>query len=209
MIPREGNRAMTVTSYSPLAKLIHWIMAAFVLSIIPIGLTMTRLPSGHLQDNLFEIHESFGATILALACLRVAARLIRGAPPPYEGLANWQRISSSAVHHLLYVLIFVVPLLGWAGASAYTGSPIPVYGLFTLPALLQKNQHLGETIFLFHISAAYLMTATLVLHIGAGLMHGFIERDGVLARMLPEGWGARLTRWLGGPRESPRVRRST
>jgi cytochrome b561 len=200
---------MTATRYSPLAKLIHWIMAAFVLSIIPIGLTMTRLPSGKLQDNLFEIHESFGATIRARGCRRAGVGRSRGAPPPYEGLANWQRVSSSVVHHLLYVLIFVVPLLGYAGASAYTGSPISVYGLFSLPALFQKDQHLGETIFLFHIGAAYLLTATLALHIGAGLMHGFIERDGVLGRMLPEGWGDRLTASLGGPRESRRVRRST
>jgi cytochrome b561 len=200
---------MTATAYSPLAKLIHWIMAVFVLAIIPIGLTMTRLPSGRLQDSLFETHESFGATILALACIRLAVRLIRGAPAPHAGLPRWQRIASSAVHRLLYVLIFVVPLLGWAGASAYTGTPISVYGLFTLPALFQKNQPLGETIFLFHISAAYVITALLVLHIGAAIMHGFVNRDGVLGRMLPVGWGERLTMRLGGPREGPRVRRST
>jgi cytochrome b561 len=200
---------MSAARYSPLAKLIHWIMAVFVLAIIPIGVTMTRLPQGKLQDNLFGLHESFGATILALACIRLAVRLIRGAPEPYPGLAKWQRIASSAVHHLLYVLIFVVPLLGWAGASAYTGSPISVYGLFALPALLQKNQPLGETIFLFHISGAYLLTATLVVHIGAALMHGFVNRDGVLGRMLPEGWGDRLTTQLGGPRQGRRVRRST
>ena len=199
---------MTATRYAPLAKLIHWIMAAFVLSIIPIGITMTSLPSGKLQDNLFEIHESFGATILALACLRVAVRLIRGAPPPYEGLADWQRVASWVTHHLLYVLIFVVPLLGWAGASAYR-APISVYGLFTLPPIVAENRHLSDIIFLFHISAAYLLTATLVVHIGAALMHGFVARDGVLGRMLPDGWGDRLTTRLGGPRASPRVRRST
>lgn len=199
---------MIAARYSPLHKAIHWIMAAFVLSIIPIGLTMTRLPSGKLQDNLFALHESFGATILALACIRLAVRLIRGVPAPYPGLPRWQRIVADTTHRAIYVLIFVVPLLGWAGASAYR-APISFYGLFELPPILPVNKPLAETIFLVHISGAYLLTVLLAMHIGAGLMHGFINRDGVLGRMLPEGWGDRLTTRLGGRRENPRAPRST
>ncbi|MGE5539372.1 MAG: cytochrome b [Gemmatimonas sp.] len=198
----------TTTGYSPLSKAIHWIMAAFVLAIIPIGLTMTRLPPGKLQDNLFFVHESFGATILALACIRVAVRLIRGVPAPYPGLEPWQRIAAAASHHLLYVLIFVVPLLGWAGASAYR-SAISVYGVFELPPILPVNKPVAETIFIVHIAAAYLMTAVVALHIGAALMHGFVKRDGVLGRMLPEGWGDRLTMPVAARREDRRAQRST
>jgi cytochrome b561 len=183
----------SVRCYSPLSKSLHWIMAAFVLSTIPIGLTMTRLPSGKLQDGLFGLHESVGATILTLACLRAAVRLISGAPEPYPGLSQWRRLAASATHGALYVLIFVVPLLGWAGASAF-GASISVYGLFTLPPLLPVNKPFSETIFLAHMSGAYLMTALISMHIGAALWHRFGRRDGVLARMLPERWA------IGSPR---------
>jgi cytochrome b561 len=174
--------------YSPLAKGLHWVMAAFVLSIIPVGLTMTRLPSGKAQNNLFFIHESFGATILALACLRLAVRLIRGAPGPYPGLPHWQRLAADVSHRALYVLVIVVPLLGWAGTSAYR-APISVYGLFDLPPILAANRPLSDTLYGIHMAGAYLLAALVVVHIGAALMHGFIHRDGVLARMLPAGWG--------------------
>jgi cytochrome b561 len=178
--------------YTPLAKWLHWIMAAFVLSIVPIGLTMTRLPSGKLQDNLFVVHESFGATILALACVRLAVRLIRGVPEPYPGLPPWQRLAADISHRTLYVLVIVVPLLGWSGASAYR-APISVYGLFDLPPILAANRPLSDVLFGIHMAGAYLLTAIVVVHIGAALMHGFVHRDGVLARMLPVRWGDRLS----------------
>jgi cytochrome b561 len=181
--------------YSPLSKWLHWIVALFVLSIIPVGLTMTRLPSGKLQDNLFVVHESFGATILTFACLRVAVRLIRGAPEPYPGLARWQRIAADVTHRALYVLIVVVPLLGWAATSAFR-APISVYGLFELPPILAVDKPLAETLFSIHMAGAYLLAAFVVTHIGAALMHGFVHRDGALARMLPLGWGDRLSAFL-------------
>jgi cytochrome b561 len=194
--------------YSSLSKWLHWIMAAFVLSIVPVGLTMTRLPSGKLQDNLFAVHESFGATILALACLRVAVRLIRGAPAPYPGLARWRRLAADITHRALYVLILVVPVLGWAATSAYR-APISVYGLFELPPILAVDKPLAETLFSIHIAGAYLLTALVFIHIGAALMHGFVHRDGVLGRMLPAGWGDRLSAALaerrGGQHDRPSI----
>lgn len=183
--------------YSALAKWLHWIMAAFVLSIVPVGLTMTRLPSGKLQDNLFAVHESFGATILALACVRLAVRLIRGTPEPYPGLPRWQRLAADVSHRALYVLVVAVPLLGWAGASAYR-APISVYGLFDLPPIVAANRPLSDVLFSIHMAGAYLLTAIVVVHIGAALMHGFVHRDGVLGRMLPAGWGDRLSALLEG-----------
>lgn len=193
--------------YSPLSKWLHWVMAGFVLCIVPIGLTMTRLPSGKIQDNLFFIHESFGATILALACIRVAVRLIRGAPPPYPGLPPWQRVVAEATHRSLYILLVVVPVLGWAATSAYR-APISVYGLFELPPILAVNKPLAETLFSIHMAGAYLLTALALMHIGAALMHGFVLRDGVLGRMLPAGWGDRLSAALAARRAGPRGRPS-
>jgi cytochrome b561 len=194
--------------YSPLAKWLHWIMAAFVLSIVPIGLTMTRLPSGKLQDNLFVVHESFGATVLALACLRLAVRLIRGAPAPYPGLPRWQRLAADVSHRTLYVLVIVLPLLGWAGTSAYR-APISVYGLFELPPIVAANRPLSDVLFGIHMAGAYLLAAIVAVHIGAALMHGFVRHDGVLARMLPAGWGDRLSALLEERQRGRRGRPST
>lgn len=175
--------------YSPLHKALHWIMAGFILATIPIGLTMTRLPSGNLQNRLFDLHESIGATIFALVCIRLAVRLIRGVPDPHPCLPRWQRVAAETTHRTMYALVFLLPIMGWLGSSAF-GATVSVYGLFDLPRPIPKDKPLSDVLFLIHLSGAYLLTALLAMHIGAALMHGFVTRDGVLQRMLPKSLGS-------------------
>lgn len=179
-------------AYSPLHKAIHWIVAALILATIPIGLTMTRLPAGNLQNRLFDLHESIGSTIFALVCIRLAVRLVRGVPEAHPALPRWQRIAAAATHRTLYVLVFALPLLGWLGSSAF-GATVSVYGLFDLPRPIPENKPLSDILFLLHLSGAYLLTALVALHIGAAILH-VVARDGVVQRMLPENWTLRLSR---------------
>ncbi len=171
-------------SYSSAAKWLHWLTAAAVLFAIPAGVTMSNLKPGPLQDRLYDLHRSTGALILALAAIRILVRVLGGAPEPHPSLPRWQRTVSVLVHKSLYVLIVLVPLLGWAATSAY-GAPIVVYGLFELPPLLSKSESVSKILFTLHKTFALVLAAMVVVHIGAGLWHGVVKRDGVLARMLP------------------------
>ncbi|QTL01958.1 cytochrome b [Aquabacter sp. L1I39] len=173
-----------VTPYSGPARWIHWLTALAILTVIPAGLVMMRLPSGPAQDQLFDLHKSVGFLILCLAVLRVAVRLAYGAPPPVPNRPRWQRATSNAVHHALYGLIFVMPLLGWAGSNAY-GAPVSVFGLFTLPDLVAKDQALSDRLNGAHQALGYVTAGLVSLHILAGLWHGIVQRDGVLSRMIP------------------------
>ena len=170
--------------YSGAAKILHWTMAAIILGLVPAGLAMTHMAEGPAQDRLFSLHEEFGFVVLWLAVLRLWVRKTRGAPGPAAGLTPFERIASTAVHHLLYVLMFAMPLLGWFGKSAY-GSQISFFGLFDVPALLPKNAAVSDAIFLAHDIGGYLIAGLLVLHIGGALMHAFVKGDGVFQRMLP------------------------
>ncbi|MFG1462446.1 cytochrome b [Xanthobacter sp. DSM 24535] len=173
-----------VIPYTPPARWIHWITAAAMLLVIPFGFIMLRLPNGPAQNQLFDLHRSIGFTILCLAVLRVAVRVVNGTPPRPPGLPDWQWAASNAVHHLLYALIFIMPLLGWAGSSAY-GSPVNVFGLFTLPAIVPKDERLSDLFNGAHQYLGYATAALVTLHILAGLYHGIVRQDGVLSRMLP------------------------
>ncbi|TCT07525.1 cytochrome b [Aquabacter spiritensis] len=174
----------TITPYARPARWIHWINAALVLLVIPFGFVMVRLPAGAAQNQVFDLHRSIGFAILCLAVVRVAVRIAYGAPPPAPGLPHWQRVASQATHHLLYVLIFLMPLLGWGASSAF-GAQVSVFGLFTLPDLVPKDEALSRFFGGAHVYLGFFMTALVALHIGAALMHGIVRRDGVLSRMLP------------------------
>lgn len=179
MSPRATPRA-----YGPAAKWLHWIMAAAILTTIPLGIAMVNAAPGPTQNSLYNLHRSFGALVLALAAIRLAVRLVRGAPAPHPSLGPVLRVASLTVHRALYVFIFLVPLLGWAGTSAF-GAQITVFGLFVLPPILPKDEPMSKLLLGTHKIAAFTFAAFITLHIAAGLWHGLVRRDGVLERMLP------------------------
>ncbi|MFN3745688.1 MAG: cytochrome b [Hyphomicrobiaceae bacterium] len=182
----------TPRSYSPLQRLLHWVIAAAVIVMIPVGIYMVRRGQWSnfdaLTNTLYSWHKLIGFCVLWLVVLRIIVRLVRGAPPP-EPLHPLQQFAASATHFGLYVLILLVPILGWTGVSAYGARGTPLG--FNLPEILAQNQALGETILVYHGWAAILLGLLALMHIGAALMHRFILKDGVFARMWPSAGGRR------------------
>lgn len=172
-----------MTGYSPIAKTFHWLTVLAILCTIPLGVAMLRI-QGPLQSQLFDLHRSFGALVLALTALRLAWRASHPPPPLPESLPAWQHLASRLVHGALYVLLIATPLAGWAATSAYR-APISVFGLFFLPPILAEDRALSEKLFVVHIVLATTLTLSLVMHIGAALYHRFVLHDAVLARMWP------------------------
>jgi cytochrome b561 len=177
--------------YNALAIAFHWILAALILFQIPLGLVMIRMPRGMEQLQAFTLHKSLGAAILMIAALRLLWRLFNPAPPLPADMPAWQKGVAHAAHWLLYLAFFAVPLSGWTMSSAF-GRPVEVFKLFTLPDLVGPDKGLGGTLDLLHMIFAYGLTALVILHIGAALQHFLINRDDILARMIPFArWPAR------------------
>lgn len=174
--------------YPSTSKWLHWLVAACVLTMIPIGIVMGRVGQGPTQDTLYLLHKSFGILILALMLLRLINRIVVGAPAPEPSLARWQRAVSSATHGLLYVLLLLMPIVGWLANSAY-GAATPFFGLFELPNLLPKDRALADKLFAVHRITGFVVAGLVLMHIGAALQHFLFYRDRVLQRMLPRALG--------------------
>jgi len=175
-----------VVRYRVPAQILHWLTAALVVTGVGLGFAMLSVDAGPLQNRLFDLHRSFGASILALTGLRLLWRLYAPPPPMVAGLPAWQARIAAITHILLYVLLFAVPLMGWAGTSAF-GARIPVFGLFELPMILEKNKELADVLLPLHGILALSLCALLIMHIGAALHHHFVRKDDTLRRMLPGG----------------------
>ena len=172
-------------SYSGPAKWLHWIMATLILAGMTAGIAMKNfVPEGPLQSSLYANHEAIGFLVLVLVTVRILVRLWLGAPRPAPGLTRFERIASISVHHLLYLLMVALPIGGWLALSAY-GNHISVFGLFEVPALIGRDEKLSETLFKLHGIGGLFAAALVVAHIGGGLMHLIIKRDGVFQRMWP------------------------
>ena len=173
--------------YPASAKWLHWLIAAAVILLIPMGPIMKRLlDEGPLRDRLYDVHDALGAVVLLAMVLRLARRLVFGAPAADEELSAFERRASLAAQYALYALLFVVPVLGWLGTNAY-GDPVSVFGLFDFPTLIGKDEPLSVTIFLWHLAGGLLIAAIVLLHAAAALYHHFVKHDRVLARMMPRG----------------------
>ncbi len=173
--------------YAAAAKWLHWLTALCIFIIIPVGIIMHEMKPGPLQNQLYDLHRSLGFVVLLLALMRIAVRLGQGAPPPYVGLTTFERIASTATHHLLYLLLFTMPIIGWLMTSAF-GADINVFGLFKLPHLIGKDMALFKILQAMHKAGGIIMAVLVLLHIGGALMHTFVKRDIVLWRMLPRSW---------------------
>jgi cytochrome b561 len=177
----------TQDRYGLLSRSLHWITALFVIGLLAVGLYMTGLdkedPS---RLGLYNLHKSFGATVLALTILRVLWILRSPAPPPPAVLAHMEVLASKTVKTLLYLLLFFMPLSGWIMSNA-AGYAVSVFGLFDLPQLVAKSHGLHEIAEEAHELAAYGVIALVLLHIAGTLKHRYLDKDpqaNVLSRML-------------------------
>jgi cytochrome b561 len=178
-----GNSPASPASYSASAKLMHWFVAAAVIVLLAIGPVMKRLvPEGSLRDNLYTFHEALGALVLIVMVVRLARRLTFGVPAPDASMPPFEQVASLWAQYLLYGLLFVTMVLGWAGTNAY-GDPVSLFGLFNFPAILGKDQPLSDQIFVWHLICGILIGVIVALHIAGALYHWLVKGDRVLQRM--------------------------
>jgi cytochrome b561 len=105
-------------------------------------------------------------------------------PPAPADLSPGLRILARATHWAFYLVLILLPLMGWLAANAYGSTP-RLLGLIPLPKLLGPNQAAAETIGGVHKVLATLLLALITAHVSGALYHALVKRDGVIWRMLP------------------------
>ncbi len=177
-------RAAAAPRYTPPAMLLHWLIAALIFVLFPLGLYMSDLGLSLRKLELYSWHKWLGITVLLLVVLRVLWRLGHRPPPLPDSVPRWQALAADALHRLLYLLILAIPLSGWALSSA-AGVRVVWWGVLPLPNLLAPDHALAHSLAEVHKWLNFTMAAVVAAHVGAALKHQFIDRDGVLLRMLP------------------------
>jgi cytochrome b561 len=173
--------------YAPTAKSLHWLIVALLIAQFIFAWTMPHIGRNTPVTTPISLHFTLGVIILIVAIIRLAWRVTHKEPAPLDGVPPWQVQSARAVHWLLYLLLFVIPILGWINAS-WRGMPIVMFGA-TLPHLVDtRAPNWGWTGDLHSLLANYAMLVLVGLHTLAGLYHHFVRRDRVLQRMLPDRW---------------------
>ncbi|MCB1664651.1 MAG: cytochrome b [Pseudomonadales bacterium] len=173
--------------YSRGWRLLHWTIALCVMTLIPVGLLIDARTEANLWDSttdlLYGIHKALGFSVLLLMLLRVACKLWLQAPDYPASLSRRQIVAAKSLHHLFYVLLILVPLLGWAGVTAFPALIImPGVELPAMPGV-PVDQALAEKLFRIHGVCAIVLACLVLGHIAAALYHRFLVKDDVFQRM--------------------------
>ena len=149
----------TVRPYRLVAKIFHWTTATLIIFMVASGITMKQLGTGAVMDFIFTLHKTTGALIVVLVLGRF---LYRVAFPDRSWKPEHYR--RPHIHWLLYALMIIVPLLGWAGISDYGARGI-FFGL-SLPSIWPEGAGWADFLFESHAYAAFGMLVVVALHIG-------------------------------------------
>jgi cytochrome b561 len=169
-------------SFVAFSRLLHWIMAAMVLTMLTIGVAMVvSLANYHV---LVAIHRPLGIVILVLVVIRFGNRLWNPPPPFPPTMARMERLAATIAEYGMYGLMFILPLVGWGMLSA-ARYPIVLFGSVHLPFILPHDPMLYAVLRRLHTILAYLFFATIVTHVAGVLFHAIVLRDDVIARMAP------------------------
>ena len=171
--------------YSATAMSLHWLIALLIVAGFYLGWIMTDIP-GFTPTKLryFSWHKWIGVTVFVLAVIRLAWRLTHRAPKLPPGMQPLQKLAAELVHVILYVLMFVIPASGYLYSSA-AGIQVVYLGIVPLPTLIGPDATLKVVLKTVHIWLNYTLLALVAAHTMAALKHHFIDRDGLLARMIP------------------------
>jgi cytochrome b561 len=172
------------SGYTGTAKLLHWLILALLVAQFIVALSMPHIGRNTQPNTIINLHFSIGVIVLAVAVVRLAWRTMHPEPQPLDGIPPWQVQSARVIHWLLYMLLFVVPILGWANAS-WRGFPVVMFGRELPKLMATRTPGWSWTGDVHTILAYYVMLTMVALHVAAALYHYFVRKDGVLQRMLP------------------------
>lgn len=173
-----------IERYSPTAISLHWLMALLIFAGWSLGLYMQDLPLSPSKLRYYSWHKWMGVTVFMLTIIRAGWLATHPAPRPPLSSPRWQVTAARVSHVALYALMFIIPLSGWLMSSA-KGVPTVYFGVLPIPDLLEKNKELGDILAAVHKWLAYSLAALVGVHISGAVKHQFIDRDGLMKRMVP------------------------
>src|ERR1700729_2832412 len=155
-------------------RLLHWLMAICVLSMLFIGVGMVSTVTPKYL-TLVQIHKPLGIAILVLVLIRLALRFYYGSPSLPADLPEPMKLAAYSSQVILYALMIAMPLLGWAMLSA-AAYPVVLFGSVYLPPILPVSASLHTLLWHAHYYRACAFFAFIWMHVAAPLFHKLIRR---------------------------------
>ena len=130
------------------------------------------------ESDELALHQSIGVVLLALAAVRLLWRAVNPVPEWPADMKPYEIKLARVVHVAFYVLLFAVPLSGWALASV-EDEPLRFFGWFELPRIVVGSEDTLEEV---HEMLFNVLVALAVLHVLGAIKHWLSGRSRRLAQ---------------------------
>jgi cytochrome b561 len=171
----------TRTRFAVPQRILHWLMAICILSMLFIGVGMVSTISAKYL-TLVQIHKPLGIAILVLALIRLVLRLYYGAPALPADLPAPMKLAAELSQYIFYALMIAMPLIGWGMLSA-AEYPVVLFGGVHLPSILPVSPSLHTLLWHAHYYLAFAFFGLILMHVSAILFHKLVRNDGVFEAM--------------------------
>jgi len=178
--------ANTKNGYGWISIALHWLALLAILFMLTTGFRADM--AGDAGDRatrsmIMGWHIGIGVFVFVILLARVISSYVQPKPTPIDQPAGL-KLLAAATHQLLLaaILIQIVsgPLAVWSGGRA-----INVFDVVSIPSpFAERNEGVHELAEWLHAVGRWALVALISLHVLGALKHVFIDRDGVMRRML-------------------------
>nr|WP_291873786.1 cytochrome b/b6 domain-containing protein [Chryseobacterium sp.] len=178
MIRNKNIHSAPPTHFNIAARILHWLMASMILTMIFVGLGM--MTSLRWRPWLLDLHIPLGTAILLLVIIRLINRISFSVPKMPASMSNFQAKAAAGLHWLMYGMMVALPLTGWAQLSA-GGFLVKILPGVNLPPILPQSPFLFALMHDAHKVMAWGFFLMIIGHLSAALLHAWVYRDGLFS----------------------------
>lgn len=152
----------TRSHYGLVSRTLHWVVVIGIIGQWALA-----------EADAVPLHQSIGVTLLGVALLRLAWRAFSPSPAWPADMTPLEIALARSVHVAFYVLLFAIPLSGWALGSA-EDEPLRFFGAFDLPRVVIGSEDTLEDV---HEMLFNVLAGLAVLHVLGAAKHWLVARS--------------------------------
>jgi cytochrome b561 len=165
----------TSSQYGLVSRGLHWIIVGAIVAQWLLAEAGEDSGANNGADfDALGLHQSIGLTVLMVALVRFAWRFFNPKPAWPADMKSYEIRLARAVHAGFYLLLFAIPLTGWALSSAEP-EPLRFFNGFNVPRIASSGK---ETFEEAHEILFNILVALAVLHVVGAAKHRLVNRAG-------------------------------
>jgi len=163
------NIKNTHTQYGLIARILHWLSVALLLSLVAIASQFQEMLSPE-KLKLTTLHSSVGLVFFLVILARLTWRNINHNPIRSYSIKDWQKIAAISLHRSIYIVLIAQCIAGIL-ILITMGKPLYIFNLFELAPLIERHTSLNNFALNIHHLISIMIYPLLAIHISAAIYH--------------------------------------